>query len=117
MTGHEVLQAMRRAGRVPRAVWITDGDDIRARDWHEEPNYADMERHAVISIAASDIPEALDFRCLVGLEVHIAGQRGESRARRLHDAAAQAEARIVVTTIHGHAPELLVHGFGVPAHG
>lgn len=111
MTGHEALQALRRARRVPRCVWVTDGDDVRARDWSEEPNYTDMQRHAVLSIAAGDIPEALDFRCCIGLEVHVAGDRGEARARRIHAALIDAEAKRVITSIYTpQGIELLTHG-------
>lgn len=110
MTGHEALQAMRRARRVPRCVWITDGEDIRARDWQDEPNLFDRQKHAVIAIAATDIPEALDFRCVVGLEVHVAAERGQARAKRLHAALVDAGAKKVITTVHGEAPELITHG-------
>lgn len=110
MTGHEALQAMRRARRVPRCVWITDGEDVRARDWHEEVNLFDLQRHAVIAVAAADIPEALDFRCLVGLEVHLAAERGQARAQRLHAALIEAGASKVITTVHGEVPELITHG-------
>lgn len=114
MTGHEQLRKMRRAKRVPRAVWITDGDDIRAHDWHEEINCVDQQRHAVISIAAGDIPEALDLRSVVGLEVHFCGERGEARAKRIHAALIDAEARRVITSIPATG-ELLLHG--VELHG
>lgn len=111
MNGHEPLQEMRRDRRVPRAVWITDGEDIRARDWHEEVNCIDEQRHAVIRIAPDDIPEALDFRCVVGLEVHVSAERGEARARRLHQALVEANAKRVITTIHGKGDiELILHG-------
>jgi hypothetical protein len=112
MNGHEPLLAMRRDRRVPRCVWITDGEDIRSRDWHEEVNYADQQRHAVIEISASDIPEALDFRCVIGLEVHLSAERGQERARRLHGALVEAEARRVITTIHNNGQqETVFHGF------
>jgi hypothetical protein len=110
MNGHEPLQAMRRARRVPRCVWITDGEDVRARDWHEEVNCSDLQRHAVIAIAAGDIPEALDFRCVVGLEVHLSAERGLARARRLHEALIEAGARRILTTVQGIPPELITHG-------
>lgn len=111
MTGYEPLRAMRVNKRVPRAVWITDGNDARARDWHEEINQEDQQRHAVISLAAGDIPEALDFRCCVGLEVHIAGERTAARAKRLHAALIDAGARTVVTSIYsnGEVSQLLTH--------
>lgn len=111
MTGHEELRHMRRDGRIPRAVWITDGDDIRARDWNAEVNCTDEQRHAVISLAAGDIPEATDFRACIGLEVHIAGERGEARAKRLHAALIEAGARRVITSTYenGKVADLLIH--------
>lgn len=111
MNGHQPLQTMRRAHRVPRCVWITDGDDIRSRDWHQEPNCTDQQRHAVLSLAESDIPETIDFRCVIGLEVHLAAERGESRARRLHAALIEAGAKRVITSIHAETGvNLLLHG-------
>lgn len=111
MTGDHALREMRRARRVPRCVWVTDGDDSRARDWNAEPNHTDQQRHAVISLAAGDIPEALDLRCCVGLEVHVAGDRGEARARRLHNALVEASAKRVITSIYGAGGvELITHG-------
>lgn len=111
MIGDQALRAMRHKHRAPRCVWITDGDDVRARDWQEEVNHCDQQRHAVISLAESDIPEALDLRCCFGLEVHVAGLRGSARASRIHNALIDAEARRVITSIP--APEgvqLLTHG-------
>lgn len=110
MTGHEALQAMRRNSRIPRCVWVTDGEDARARDWHEAPNMFDQQRHAVIAIGAADIPEALDFRCVVGLVVHLAAERGEARAKRLHAALVDAGASKVITSIHGETVDLITHG-------
>lgn len=111
MTGHEPLLAMRRAGRVPRCVWITDGDDVRARDWHNIPNAFDQYSHAAIALYAGDIPEALDFRCCIGLDVHIAGERGDVRAKRLHAALIDAGARRVVTSTYadGKVQDLFIH--------
>jgi len=111
MNGHEALRAMRHNHRTPRCVWITDGDDTRAKDWHEEPNHVDQQRHAVITLAAGDIPEAMDLRCCVGLEVHVAGDRGESRARRIHNALVDAGAKRVITSIYApQGVQLLTHG-------
>lgn len=116
MIGQEALRRMRRAKRIPRCVWITDGDDVRAVDWSSEINHADQRRHAVIALAETDIPGAMDFRCVVGLEVHVAAERGESRARRLHAALIEADARLVITSIHSAAGiELLL--YGVDQHG
>jgi hypothetical protein len=111
MNGHQALIAMRRDRRVPRCVWVTDGDDPRAKDWDDEINHADQRRHAVIELAASDIPEALDFRCVVGLEVHVSAERGVARATRIHEALIEAKAEKVITSIHGaDGIELLLHG-------
>lgn len=99
MTGHQPLIAMRHDRRVPACVWLTDGPDPSAGDWHMYLNCFDCRMHATISIAATDIPEALDLRCVVGLPVHVSGIRGESRVRRLHDAAVVAKARLVVTVL------------------
>jgi hypothetical protein len=117
MNGHQALIALRRARRVPRCVWVTDGSDPRTKDWHEEINHADQQRHAVLEIAASDIPEALDFRCVVGLEVHVAAERGAARGIRIHQALIDANASRVITSIHHAAgdSELLIHG--VPSNG
>lgn len=114
MTGHEALRAMRRKHLVPRAVWITDGEDMMARDWHLEPNVCDQQKHACISLAETDIPEALDFRSVVGLEVHVSGDRSAARARRIHQALIDAEARRVITSIPSTGELLL---YGVPTYG
>ena len=111
MTGHQALLTMRRENRIPRCVWITDDDDVRALNWHEEVNHADQQRHAVIALAKSDVLEALDFRCCVGLEVHVAGMRGSARATRVHNALIDAKARRVITSIYdAQGVQLLTHG-------
>lgn len=117
MTGADALRAMRRAtGQVPIAVWITDGDEPRAQDWHQERNCCDGHYHAAIGLAPADIPEALDFRCVVGLEVHLSAERGEPRGRRLHAALIDAGAKRVITSIHAETGiNLLLHG--VAEHG
>lgn len=112
MTGMEALCELRsEQNAVPRAVWIIDGDDERADYWESLPNYVDRQLHAVVTIGPRDTPEALDFRCVVGLTVHIQGDRGAGRLRRLHQAVIEAKARIVVTSIAEHNNiELLTHG-------
>ncbi|MEJ7685650.1 MAG: hypothetical protein WKG52_00875 [Variovorax sp.] len=110
MTGDKQLIAMRRARRVPRAVWITDSDDAysraTARDWHLHPSTADGQYHAHLRIDAADIPHALDLRCLVNLEVHIACDRGAERAHRLFDAVMAADASAVIALINN---EVVLH--------
>lgn len=111
MIGADALRAMRLNRRRPRCVWITDGPDEKARDWQDHLNQTDQQRHAVIELAETDIPEALDLRCCVGLEVHVAGLRTAHRARRIHDALIEADALRVITSIHSASGvELLTHG-------
>lgn len=112
MIGQQALLEMRRAQRSPRCVWITDGEDVRARDWHDEPNLVDQKQHAVLRVEPQDIPEALDFRCCIGLEVHIAGESGEHRARQLHQALVDAGARRVITSTYAAdgSVNLFLHG-------
>ena len=111
MNGHNALMAMRRGNGAPRAVWVTDGPDKRARSWQEEANIADGRMHAALQIDAGDIPEGLDLRCCIGLEVHVAAERGADRGRRLHAVFVDAGAKRVITSIYGgDGVELLLHG-------
>lgn len=100
MNGHQVLFAMRRQKAVPRCVWVQDDDAPLTRDmagdWHEQANSHDRQFHAHIRIDAGDIPEALDLRCVVGLQVHLSSVRGEARQRRLFNALIEAGARQVI---------------------
>lgn len=105
MNGHQALLAMRRARQVPRCVWVED-DDARmtrqmASDWHEEPNVVDRQMHAHLHISETDIPEALDLRCVVGLQVHLSSVRGSDRQRRLFNALVEAGAREVISVSDG----------------
>ena len=94
MTGHEPLLQMRRAGVKPACVWVMDDDTPASRqqaaEWAELPNAFSRKYHAHIRLNADDVPEAMDFRCLVGLQVHVSSGRGEARARRIFDAIAAA---------------------------
>lgn len=98
MIGHEPLFAMRRRGEVPVVVWVTDGPDPLAKDWHDNPNLFDGCYHAHIQVEEGDTPELLDFRCVVGLSVGLYCLRGPGRANRLHHALIEAKAKSVVTT-------------------
>lgn len=111
MNGHEPLLTLRRGGGAPRAVWVADGEAPRCADWHREPNSFDGKHDAVVRIDVTDIPEVLDLRWAIGMEVHLSAERGDSRARRLHQALVDAKARRVVTSIHGaDGIELILHG-------
>ena len=86
-------------------MWVED-DDARmtrqmASDWQEEVNVVDRQFHAHLHVAAGDIPEALDLRCAVGLQVHLSSARGEARQRRLFNALVEAGAREVISVAGG----------------
>lgn len=110
MNGSEALKEMRRLHRIPRAVWITDSDDFYAKEtaltWCDHRNVSDREFHAHIQIEANDMPEALDLRCVVGLQCHLSGDRSASRNRRLYQALIEADAAKVVMVADG---EVLIH--------
>jgi len=100
MTGDRPLIAMRRRGRNPDGVWITDSDDFysrtTSREWpmHCEPTSGHQAAH--LRIEANDIPEALDLRCVVGLTCIVETDRGSTRFNRLFDALVAAGAATVV---------------------
>lgn len=90
MTGDRPLRAMRRNGYKPDSVFVRDTDSALARqcamEWHKEPNVISGRCYAEIQIDSSDIPEAIDWRCVVGLPVFLDGNRGVERLRRLFKA-------------------------------
>lgn len=96
MNGYQPLLDMRRSGFVPPAIFVTDGEvecDLDKR-W-TDPIWGS--RFAHVRIDDGDVPEALDLRFAVGLQVHIDGLRGDDRAKRLHDAFVAAGAKCVGT--------------------
>lgn len=100
MRGHEPLLAMRRQGKLSsRNVCVCDGDleiDIYlANRWHEVPSSATglYEPHVVIE--EKDIPENLDLRFCIGLNVHLTAYRGEERAQRLFKALREAKPELL----------------------
>lgn len=116
MTGQDALLAIRRAGRRPSAVFVVDGDSefdrIRSSDWKREPNCFAGKHFAHLRVMASDVPETLDFRCVVGLRVHLLEARTETRGRRLFAAIKDASPAFLIADIGGEVltyPEV-VHG-------
>lgn len=111
MTGHDALLKLRRAGLKPACVWVLDDDEptsLRmARDWHTEPNTVAQKFFAHIQLAQTDIPESLDFRPLVGLQVHLRCARGKARARRVFNSLAAAEPAFLIAAEGG---EIWTHG-------
>lgn len=92
MTGHQPLLALRRAGQHPSSVWLTDGFEPAASDWQLYP-WRDLpgEYLPAIRVDETDIVDALDLRFVVGLNVHVRGDRGDRRLRRLYAAVVDAK--------------------------
>lgn len=99
MNGHQHLIAMRRAGHVPAGVWLTDGKDRDVLDWYRRPNPHDGLLYPAVQVDQDDIPEALDLRYVVGLDVHIAGQRSDARTKRLFHAVRAEKPRIAIACL------------------
>lgn len=107
MTGHEALLNMRRSGVKPACVWVIDADyklciDM-SMDWHQEPNPYANKLFAHIRLRADEVPEALDFRCLVGMEVHLECRRGRERSQRLFKAISQVKPSMLMAVHSGEA--------------
>lgn len=75
MRGHERLIDLRRAGKVPRMVFVNDW--ACATDWFEDGN-------AVTICTDGDVIQLLDLRFLVGLRVSISA-KSEIRAKALFE--------------------------------
>lgn len=103
MTGQDALLKMRRARRRPSFVFVVDGDHeydiVRSGDWQREPNPFAGRCFAHLRVLATDLPEALDFRCLVGLPVHLLSERSDERGRRLFDAIKDASPSFLIAAI------------------
>lgn len=101
MRGQEPLLQMRRAGYLPcRTAWVTDSDSQLdawfSRNWHRDRNEFNDQQDPHLHVDESDVPELLDFCCLVGMQVCLFGQRGDDRARRLFAAIRKAGAGLLV---------------------
>lgn len=106
MIGQEKLLAMRRMGRKPVGVWITDGPTRCAADWHREANPYLGRYCPAVSLDETDVPELVDLRFAVGLTVLVGCLRGDARGRRLHNALVAAKAQTVATVLSN---EVLFH--------
>ena len=82
MNGQQLIVEMRRAGRAPVTVWLTD------------ERGAPLDGSTVY-VAPDDVPELLDLRFLVGLTVVVDGDT-DARVDRLTRACVAAKARRVV---------------------
>jgi len=107
MNGHQQIIAMRRDRRKPVAIWIVDGEEPAANQWHLEPNCMDGRMYASVQVDSLDIPETLDLRFLVGMLVHVVGLRDKRRTRRLYASVVDAKPRLAICVLDG---EILFHG-------
>ena len=87
MNGHQAIIQMRIAGKRPAVVFLNDFPC--QTDWAEHGD------HATVEIAATDRPEALDLRYLIGTTVSICGTTVE-RTKSLVAASVDAGARVVL---------------------
>lgn len=88
MTGHQRIIAMRRAGRKPTAVWVSDFPGP----------LAELQGDAMVVRVAGESPELLDLRFLVGTLVIVEGGQAE-RVRRIAKACAAHARRVVASVI------------------
>jgi len=86
MRGHEMIITMRQAGQRPAIVFL---NDFQCKtDWYR------LQEHATVCIDASDAPETLDLRFLVGMNVNVCGSN-ENRAKAILEACKQHGAKMV----------------------
>jgi hypothetical protein len=87
MHGHEPLIAMRKAGRKPTMVFLSDFSE--KSNWHETGDYPEIN-------VFHDVPERADVRFLVNLNVTITAS-SKDRAKALLAACVKAGADTVTT--------------------
>jgi hypothetical protein len=83
MTGHHDILAMRRSGRKPTFVWVSD---------HEKQTL-----DGVTVRVTGDTPEALDLRFLVGVTALVEGP-DQARVERIAECCAAVAKRVIATT-------------------
>lgn len=99
MRGHQPLIDMRRQRILPSdSAWVLDMDspvgDWLSRNWHGfAPSGGPLQPH--IAVGADDVIEVLDFRCLVGMTVHLQAGRGDDRAKRLFAAIRKVQPKVL----------------------
>lgn len=86
MTGDQEIIAMRRAGRKPAYVWVSD--------------FRDCVMDGFTVRVAGDTPELLDLRFLFGVTAIVEGQDA-ARVDRIANACATVAHRVVASTL-GH---------------
>lgn len=96
MRGHDALIALRKQGFKPAGVWICHAEDP-SRSWASWSRYAGHERYPEVEILPTEVPDLLDLRFTVGLTVHVSGMKDYAKAKRLHKALVEANAKRVIT--------------------
>lgn len=84
MTGHQPILAMRRAGRKPEFVWVSD--------------FADCTLDGLTVRISGDTPELEDFRFLVGVTALVEGSDPQ-RVERIAKACAPIAKRVIASVI------------------
>lgn len=97
MKGADAVFAMRRAGKRPKGVWITQTESPYCLMWQK---YDDLHAYPEIEILATENPESLDLRFIVGLTAHVSGKTYQS-GKRLHHALLKSGAKRVITVVGG----------------
>ena len=92
MHGHEPLIAMRKAGRKPTMVFLSDFSE--KSNWHETGDHPEITVY-------HDVPERADLRFLVNLNVTITAS-SKARAKALLAACVKAGANSVSTCYHAN---------------
>jgi len=87
MHGHEPLIALRKQGRKPTMVFLSDFSE--KSNWHETGDYPEIN-------VFHDVPERADLRFLVNLNVTITAST-KDRAKALLEACVKAGATTVTT--------------------
>jgi hypothetical protein len=95
MKGADAVFAMRRAGKRPNGVWITQTESPYCLMWQK---YDDLQAYPEIEILSNENPESLDLRFVVGLTAHVCG-KDYFTVEKLHNALLKAGAKRVITVV------------------
>ena len=95
MKGAYAVFTMRRAGKRPSGVWITQTASPHCLMWQD---CADLQAYPEIEILSNENPESLDLRFVVGLTAHVAS-KDYFTGEKLHNALLKAGAKRVITVV------------------
>jgi hypothetical protein len=100
MKGHDKLVEHRKLGKPVVGVWICHGED-NSKSWMQWDKHRGFDRYPEVQISQTESPDLLDLRFAVGLVVHVSGCKIYKKAKRLHEALVQANAKRVLTVCGG----------------